>query len=124
MARDKKIEGTAIARILDAFEGEEEQIRGMLADSLRGILAQQLVRTPHRKRYPVMELLFNNSAVANCIRQRKLHQLQSIIHSGRQKQGMVTWEDSVRALEQKRAILPQHATRVINRIRGNTASMH
>ncbi|MEL6181770.1 MAG: PilT/PilU family type 4a pilus ATPase, partial [Myxococcota bacterium] len=114
------VEGT-IARILDAFEGEEEQIRGMLADALRGVLAQQLVQTTNRQQFPVMELLFNNGAVANCIRQRKLHQLQSLIHSGRQKQGMMTWEDTVRLLEQRRLLLPQHAQRVLDRLRGNTA---
>lgn len=107
---------STLSRILDAFEGEEDQVRGMLADALQGILAQQLVRAPTGRRYPIVELMFNNSAIATCIRKRKLHQLQSLIHAGRQQQKMMTWEDSVGELQRKNVIQQQHATQILGSV--------
>jgi twitching motility protein PilT len=109
------VEGT-IVRLLDAFEEEEEQVRGLVADTLRGVLVQQLVRTTRGELAPVLELMFNNSAVGNCIRKRKLHQISSLIHAGKQ-QKMISWEDSVRELKNKGHLSPQDETRIINEVK-------
>ncbi len=91
------IEGT-VSRILDAFSGgQEAQVRAMLAESLRGVLTQRLVQAVGGGRVPVVELLFNTLAVGNCIRDRKLHQLPSLMQTGR-KANMITREESAKDL--------------------------
>jgi Tfp pilus assembly pilus retraction ATPase PilT len=60
--------------------------------------------------------MFNNSAVGNCIRKRKLHQISSLIHAGKQ-QKMISWEDSVRELKNKGHLSPQDETRIINEVK-------
>ena len=92
----RSVEST-IARVLDAFGDHEEQMRGMLADSLRGVLVQQLIPSTQGGLVPAVELLFHNGGIGNCIRKRKLHQLQSLMQSGR-NQSMITWNDSLRDL--------------------------
>jgi len=94
---------TTIARVLDAFGAEEEMMRGTLAESLNGILVQRLVPSTSRGLVPVVEMMFNNSAISNCIRKRKLHQLSSLMQSGR-AQGMITLEDSIQSLTKKNLI--------------------
>ena len=101
-----------IARVLDAFGDHEEEVRGMLADSLRAVLVQNLVMGSRGALVPVVELLFHNPAIANCIRQRKLHQIESMMQSGR-SQHMITWSDSVRDLSTKGLIDPKVAARLL-----------
>lgn len=107
----RNVEST-ISRVLDAFGEEEAQIRGTLADALKGVFVQQLVRSTRGGLVPVIEMMFNNNAIAHCIRKRKLHQLQSLMQAGR-GQNMLLWEDSVRDHQQRRAISPQLAKRLL-----------
>jgi len=59
-----------IDRVIDVFpEGQQTQIRVMLSESLRGVVAQALLPRPnHQGRVPVVEILINVPAVANLIR--------------------------------------------------------
>lgn len=107
----RSVEST-ISRVLDAFGEEEAQIRGTLADALKGVFVQQLVRSTRGGLVPVIEMMFNNNAIAHCIRKRKLHQLQSLMQAGR-GQNMLLWEDSVRDHQQRRTISPQLAKRLL-----------
>jgi twitching motility protein PilT len=88
-----------IDRIIDAFpEGQQEQIRSMLSESLRGVVAQALLPLADGKgRVPVVEILFNIPAVANLIREGKGYQIASVMQTGR-AQGMLTFETSVNEL--------------------------
>ena len=98
-------EGT-ITRMLDAFSGDKEaQARVMLAESLRGVLAQNLVPSTGGGLVPVVELLFNNRGIATCIRDRKLYQLHSLMQTGR-SQNMISRERSVAGLY-KRGLVSQ-----------------
>lgn len=103
---------STIARVLDAFGDHEEEVRGMLADSLRGVLVQNLVMGPRGELVPVVEMLLHNAAIANCIRKRKLHQIESLMQSGR-GQNMITWSDSVRELANRGLITQQIAQRLL-----------
>jgi twitching motility protein PilT len=103
---------STVARVLDAFGDHEEEVRGMLADSLRGVLVQNLVRGRGGQLVPVVELLFHNAAIANCIRKRKLHQIESLMQSGR-GQNMITWADSVRELSNRGLITQKTAQRLL-----------
>ncbi|MDH5327387.1 MAG: type IV pilus twitching motility protein PilT [Gammaproteobacteria bacterium] len=89
----------AIDRIINAFNpGEEPYIRTMLSTSLRGIISQQLIKTADGKgRVAAAEVLINNSATANLIREGKTEQLENVIQSG-SVQGMQTLDRNLRRL--------------------------
>jgi twitching motility protein PilT len=87
-----------IERIVNAFPNDEQpQVRGMLAESLAGIVAQQLLRTADGNgRAAAHEILVGSTAVASIIREAKTFQLHSLMQAGR-GQGMQTMD---MALEQ------------------------
>jgi twitching motility protein PilT len=86
----------AIDRIVDIFpEHQQGQIRQQVAGSLRAVLTQQLLPGARPGvRYPAIELLTVNYAVAALIREGKTHQLASQIQTGRED-GMVAFEASL-----------------------------
>jgi twitching motility protein PilT len=94
-----------IDRVIDVFpEGQQGQIRVMLSESLRGVVAQSLLPRPdHQGRVPVVEILVNVPAVANLIREGKTHQIASAMQTGR-AHGMVTFEGAIHDLIQKNLI--------------------
>ncbi len=94
-----------IDRVIDVFpEGQQAQIRVMLSESLRGVVAQALLPRPDRQgRVPVVEILINVPAVANLIREGKTHQIASVMQTGR-AHGMVTFDGAVHDLIQKNLI--------------------
>ena len=94
-----------IDRIIDVFpEAKQEQIRAMLAESLRGVIAQVLLpRADGEGRIGVNEVLVNTKAVANLIREGKTFQIPSTMQVGR-SQGMATFESAVTELLRKRII--------------------
>jgi twitching motility protein PilT len=73
-----------IDRFVNAFPAEQQpQIRGLLADSLAGVVAQQLLRTADGKgRVAAHEILLGNFALASLIRESKTSQIGSFIQSG------------------------------------------
>jgi twitching motility protein PilT len=84
-----------IDRIIDQFPGDQqEQIRVMLADSLRGVISQTLCKKLGGGRVAAREVLFNTAPVANLIRERKTFQIPSIMQTSR-RLGMVTMNDSL-----------------------------
>lgn len=94
-----------VDRIIDAFpEAQQAQIRVMLSESLRAVLAQTLVhRTDGTGRAPVVEVLVNVPAVANLIREGKTFQIHSSMQTG-QVHGMITFEAAVNDLVRKSII--------------------
>ena len=74
----------SVERIINAFPpGEEPYIRTMLSTSLIGAISQQLVRRADNKgRLPAIEILINNTAVSNLIREGKIDQIENVIQSG------------------------------------------
>jgi twitching motility protein PilT len=83
-------------RVLDVFPNDQrEQIRIMVSESLRGIISQQLIpRADHTGRCLAMEILMNNPAVGNLIREGKTFMLPGVIQTGK-KQGMILMDDSL-----------------------------
>ena len=71
-------------RIVDVFPGRrQEQVRSMLADSLRLVVSQQLLRkADHTGRIVAAEVLVNTHAVSAMIRQGNAHKLMSAIQAG------------------------------------------
>jgi len=86
-------------RIINAFPSDEQpQVRGMLAESLAGIVAQQLLRTADGKgRVAAQEILLGSTAVASMIREGKTYQLGNTMQNGR-AQGMQTMDNALEKL--------------------------
>ncbi len=92
-------------RILDAFPVEQqEQIRTMVSESLRGVVSQQLVpRADGTGRVVALEVMVNTPAVANLIREAKTFMLPGIIQTGK-RLGMRLMDDSLLELVQNGVI--------------------
>jgi len=92
-------------RLLDVFPvDQQEQIRIMVSESLRGIISQQLVpMADGTGRALALETLTNTPAVANVIREAKTFMLPGIIQTGR-KVGMQLMDDSLAELFSRRVI--------------------
>jgi len=102
---------STVDRIIDQFpEGRRDQIRQMLAESLRGVIAQTLCRRVNGGRVAAYEVLMGSSAVSNLIREAKTYQLFSVMQTGR-AQGMITLNDSLLELVRTGAIEPAEAVR-------------
>lgn len=83
---------TTVNRIIDMLPNEREQVRSQLADSLIGIVSQELHKCKHKQgRIVAQEILINNNAVANLIREGRTHQIYSYLQTGN-KLGMQTME--------------------------------
>jgi twitching motility protein PilT len=88
----------ALDRIVDVFPGEQQpQIRLQLANTLVGILSQQLVPRPEGGRVAAFEVLVGTPAVRNLVKEGKTRQLRNAIATG-QKEGMQTLEAALSAL--------------------------
>jgi twitching motility protein PilT len=99
-----------VDRIINAFPAEEqEQIRAMLGETLRGVVAQQLLRTADGAgRVAALEVLVGTPAIANLIREGKTHQIPSMIQTGK-KDGMVMMDQAILDLLMKKIITAEEA---------------
>jgi twitching motility protein PilT len=97
-------------RVLDVFPvDQQEQIRIMVSESLRGIVSQQLVpRRDGKARVLALETLTNTPAVANVIREAKTYMLSGIIQTGK-RQGMQLMDDALMALFDRGVISGEEA---------------
>ncbi|MGM0472455.1 MAG: type IV pilus twitching motility protein PilT [Bacillota bacterium] len=106
-----------IDRIIDVFPPHQQsQIRSQLSLTLIGALSQQLLPTiDGRSKILATEMLMANSAVKNLIREGKVHQIESVMQTGKQS-GMHTMDYSLRDLYRQGKITREQAlTRAINR---------
>lgn len=105
-----------IDRIIDAFpEGQQEQIRVMLSESLRGVVAQSLLpRADGEGRVAVVEILVSTAAVSNLIREGKTFQIHSSMQTG-QVHGMLTFETAVHNMIQEGIITREDGNSFLNR---------
>ncbi len=100
---------STVDRIIDQFPTDRQsQIRVMLAESLRGVVAQTLCRRVGGGRVAAYEILLSNHAVANLIREGKTFQIPSVMQTNR-KAGMVTLNDALLELVEKGSIEPREA---------------
>jgi len=97
-------------RVLDVFPvDQQEQIRIMVSESLRGIISQQLIpRANGNGRVLALETLTNTPAVANIIREAKTYMLPGIIQTGK-KQGMQLMDDALLDLFKRGEIRAEEA---------------
>ncbi|MEI7709534.1 MAG: PilT/PilU family type 4a pilus ATPase [bacterium] len=87
-----------IDRIIDSFPGDQQdQIRAQLAASLLGIFSQRLIPRITGGLIPAYELLLNNSAVSNLIREKRTHEIDIVIETGSES-GMIELNHSLMEL--------------------------
>jgi len=103
---------STVDRLIDVFPPEQQsQIRTMLAETLKGVIAQQLlVRADGQGRVVAVEILVGPTALANLIREGKTQQIPSLIQTGR-REGMQTMDQAILDLLRSKQITPQEAYR-------------
>jgi twitching motility protein PilT len=78
-----------IDRIIDSFPGsQQDQIRLQLASSLIGVFSQRLIPRIAGGLIPAYELMINNNAVSNLIREKRTHEIDVVIETGTES-GMI-----------------------------------
>src|SRR6266542_2609301 len=99
-----------VDRMVDVFPADRQsQARAMLANSLRGVVAQLLLKRSDRPgRIAVNEILISNAAVAAIVREGATQKLQDVIVSGR-AQGMQFMDDAIWTLLEKGIVSPHEA---------------
>ena len=98
-----------VDRVIDAFPANQQtQIRIQLSMILQAVVSQQLVPTVYQSVAPAFEIMVVNSAIRNMIREAKIHQIDSVIHSS-SAEGMITMDASLLGYLKKGIITPKTA---------------
>jgi twitching motility protein PilT len=98
-----------IDRIIDQYPPEQQaQIRVMLANSLKGVMAQMLCKKIGGGRAAAWEIMFGVPSISNLIREQKIFQIPSIMQTGR-KLGMALMNDSLFRLVKEGIVAPEEA---------------
>jgi twitching motility protein PilT len=99
----------AVDRMIDQFPADRQsQIRTMLSESLKGVIAQVLCKKKGGGRVAAYEILMGTPAVANLIREGKTFQIPSIMQTSRNI-GMCTMNDSLIDLVKRDLVEPKEA---------------
>ncbi|HTN53721.1 MAG TPA: type IV pilus twitching motility protein PilT [Anaeromyxobacter sp.] len=100
---------STVDRIIDQFPADRQaQIRMMLSESLKGVIAQTLCKKIGGGRVAALEILLCSSSVSNLIREGKTFQIPSIMQTGR-GQGMATLNDALLDLAKRKVVEPREA---------------
>lgn len=98
-----------INRIIDSFPStQQDQIRVQLAGSLTGIFSQRLIPRISGGLIPAYELLINNNAVANLIREKRIHEINTVIETS-SAEGMIDMNRSLAELVRRGEISVESA---------------
>jgi twitching motility protein PilT len=100
---------STVDRIIDQFPtNQQAQIRTMLSESLKGVVAQTLCKKKGGGRIAALEVLVVNAAISNLIREGKTFQIPSMMQTGRNI-GMVTLTDALIQLVTDGLVDPEEA---------------
>jgi twitching motility protein PilT len=100
---------STVDRLIDQFPADrQEQIRQMLAESLKGVISQTLCKKIGGGRVAAREILLSMPSVANLIREGKTFQIPSIMQTSR-RLGMVTLNDALLELVDANQVEPKEA---------------
>lgn len=98
-----------VHRMIDVFPSHQQnQIRSQLASVLLGVVSQRLVPKINNGPVPACEIMLNNPAIANLIREDKIHEIPSIIETS-SKLGMNSLNQSLASLVAEKIISPETA---------------
>ena len=100
---------STVDRIIDQFPADrQDQIRVMLASSLKGVISQMLCKKIGGGRVPALEVMIGTPPISNLIREAKIFQIPSIMQTSR-KLGMGMMNDSFLDLVKQKIVEPQEA---------------
>ena len=100
---------STVDRMIDQFPADRQaQIRVMLSESLKGVISQTLSKKVGGGRVAAREILLTTPAISNLIREGKTFQIPSIIQTSK-KLGMLTLNDALLELVEKKAVEPDEA---------------
>ncbi len=100
---------STVDRIIDQFPTDRQaQIRVMLSESLKGVVAQVLCKKIGGGRVAAHEIMLGNTAVSSLIREGKTFQLPSVLQVGKNA-GMVTMNDALMNLVMTKQVEPKEA---------------
>ena len=103
-----------IDRIIDVFPAHQQnQIRSQLANILVAVLSQRLLPKIGGGRIPAVEVMMNNHAVANVIRESKTYELPNIIHTS-QSVGMISLDRSLAMLVRNNQVRLEDVTTYVS----------
>lgn len=101
--------GQTVDRIIDSFPADQQtQIRIQLASSLLGIFSQRLLPRISGGLIPAFELLINNNATANLIREKRTHEISSVIETS-SEDGMIDLNRCLADLVRKGEVTVENA---------------
>jgi twitching motility protein PilT len=105
-----------INRIIDVFDGQEQaQVRAQLASSLVAVIAQSLIPRVGGGKVATQEVLITNPAIANLIREDKVHQIYSQMQLNQKETRMTTQTQQLLEFLQKKVITKENALKNSNR---------
>ncbi|MDY0121580.1 MAG: type IV pilus twitching motility protein PilT [Sulfurimonas sp.] len=105
-----------INRIIDVFDGDEQpQVRAQLASSLVAVISQSLIPRVGGGKVATQEVLITNPAIANLIREDKVHQIYSQMQLNQSETHMTTQAQQLLDLLQKKIISKENAIKNSNR---------
>ncbi len=98
-----------VHRIIDSFSSEQQkQVKAQLSGCLLGIISQRLIPRKGGGLIPACEIMLNNPAVGNLIRDDKIHELDLVIETSREK-GMISLNSSLAELVKKDEVSLENA---------------
>lgn len=98
-----------IDRIIDSFPPyQQSQVRIQLSMTLRAVVSQQLLKKVNGGRIAAREILINNSAISNLIRENKIAQIKTVIQTSAES-GMVTMDNDLKRLLHEGLISEENA---------------
>ncbi len=85
-----------VDRLINVFPPEQQtQIRLMASESLKGVVAQNLIKSSDGRRVAAFEILVNNSAISSLIREGKTHHIPGTMQTSK-AEGMILMEDALK----------------------------
>jgi len=93
---------STVSRIIDMFPAEQQnQVRAVLADNLKGVVAQTLCRKIGSGRVAALEIMVSDTGIANLIREGKTHQVLSAMQTGKARGNKLLNEELMRLVKEK-----------------------
>ncbi len=104
-----------VDRIINVFPtNQQAQIRTMLAESLQGVVAQNLLKTVDGGRIAAVEILAGTPAISNLIRDGKTFQIPSMMQTGK-KDGMIAMDQAIKNLVEAGKVSVAEAQKFLGR---------
>ena len=107
---------STIARVIDMFPpGQQNQVRTVLADSLKGVIAQTLCKRLGGGRVAALEIMVSDTGIASLIRDGKTHQILSIMQTGKARGNRLLNDELFRMVNEKLITQDEAMTRAVEK---------